>query len=30
MGFKFELISPDGDNLGGFESAVPNWQPGDT
>jgi hypothetical protein len=30
MGFKFELISPDRDNLGGFESAVPNWQLGET
>jgi len=30
MAFKFELLSSDGDNLGSFESAVPNWQPGDT
>lgn len=30
MGFKFELVSADGDTLGGFESAVPNWQAGDT
>jgi hypothetical protein len=28
--FKFELISNDGDTLGGFETAVPNWQTGDT
>ena len=30
MAFNFELVSSDGDNLGGFETAVPNWETGDT
>ena len=30
MAFKFELVSSGGDTLGGFESAIPNWQAGDT
>jgi hypothetical protein len=29
MGFKFELVSRDGDSIGSFESAEQNWQPGD-
>ena len=30
MGFKFELKTVDGDDAGSFETAVPNWQTGDT
>ncbi len=30
MKFKFELISPDGQNVGSFESTVLSWRPGDT
>ena len=30
MGFKFALVSTDGDIFDSFETAVPNWQPGDT
>ena len=30
MAFKFELRFPDGDDAGTLETAVPNWQPGDT
>jgi hypothetical protein len=29
MGFKLELVSPDGDNLGSIESNEGTWQPGD-
>jgi hypothetical protein len=28
-GFTFRLFSPDGDELGHFVTAVPNWRPGD-
>jgi hypothetical protein len=27
--FRFRLFSPDGDDLGLFVTAVPNWDPGD-
>ena len=30
MGFKFELKTVAGDDPGSFETAVPNWQTGDT
>jgi hypothetical protein len=30
VGFKFELRTVDGDDAGSFETAVPNWQTGDT
>jgi len=30
VGFKFELKTVDGDDAGSFETAVPNWQTGDT
>lgn len=30
MGFKFEFRTVDGDEAGSFETAVPNWQTGDT
>jgi hypothetical protein len=30
VGFKFELKTVDGDDAGPFETAVPNWQTGDT
>jgi hypothetical protein len=28
--FRFRLFSPDGDNLGDFVTAVPDWKVGDT
>jgi hypothetical protein len=30
VGFKFELKTVEGDDAGSFETAVPNWQTGDT
>src|SRR2546426_8524898 len=30
MAFRFELRLPDGDDTGTFETAVPDWQTGDT
>ena len=30
MGFKFALVSTDGDVFDSFESAVPHWSAGDT
>ena len=30
MAFRFELRLPDGDDAGTFETAVPDWQTGDT
>ena len=29
IGFVFRLFSPDGDDLGTFQTAVPNWHPGE-
>jgi hypothetical protein len=29
MGFRYELRTPDGDDMGTFESSVSNWQPGE-
>jgi hypothetical protein len=29
MSFLFRLCSPDGDDLGDYRSAVPDWLPGD-
>jgi hypothetical protein len=29
MAFRFRLVSPDGDDLGSFITAVPNWQESD-
>jgi hypothetical protein len=30
VGFKFELRTVDGDDAGSFETAVQNWETGDT
>jgi hypothetical protein len=30
MGFKFELVSTDGDSVGSIETNEGNWQAGDT
>jgi hypothetical protein len=29
MGFKFQLVSSDGEVIGGFEAATDNWRSGD-
>jgi hypothetical protein len=29
VGFRFELVSPDGDSVGSIETNEGNWQPGD-
>jgi hypothetical protein len=29
MAFRYRLYSADGDDLGEFMTAVPNWQPGE-
>ncbi len=28
-GFRFRLIAPDGEDLGTYETMIPNWEPGD-